>query len=49
MPYFDTAASRFGDACFARERARRGHALPVKSCGVDPIEEEVFPPNDRQV
>ena len=24
-------------------------ALPVKSCGVDPIEEEVFPPNDRQV
>jgi hypothetical protein len=49
MPYFASAASRFGDVCFAHERPGGGSALPVKSCGVDPIEKEVRAPNDRQV
>jgi hypothetical protein len=26
-----------------------GSALPVKSCGVDPIEKEFLSPNDRRV
>ncbi len=48
MPYFNAAASRFGDACFANDGCEES-ALPEKSCGVNPIEEQVVPPNDRQV
>lgn len=49
MPYFDAAASRFGDACFAHECHGEAGAMPAKSFGVNPIEEEVVSPNDRQV